>query len=354
MQKGRDGAKRSIIQQGLLCLALGAVLLSGGCLSKLKEAKPIIPNRAYDKQLLGNTSADYVGNETCLKKCHVHDKIKQDFDGSTMGAQLKVSSSGMTIVDCESCHGPGSAALEDLKNDGLIPEDPNAPISREDKVKMKEIMQINFLNFGALPGPVRSQICLKCHTANADFNLHNWNTGAHALNNVSCSDCHPIHEGANLILHPEQINPMCMKCHQSQAAEFSLPSRHPIKENKIYCTDCHEMHGTTNARILRGLTVKETCARCHTEKAGPFLFEHGDVTEDCGNCHANHGSMNNNLLKLRTPFLCRQCHSSHVVSAATDASGRIERNTRCTDCHSAIHGSDTPGKDVTAPGRFLQ
>ncbi len=336
--RGGTGGKMGI--RNLLLIGLGVIVMCSACVKSLKQAKPIIPNKAYEKMLLGNAMADYVGNDSCMKKCHVHDKLRKDFEASTMGAQLKISSGGMMIVDCESCHGPGSETLADLENEGLMPKNPDEPISPEKWAKMKEIMQKNFLDFNELPGPVRSQICLKCHTANATFNLHNWNASSHSLNNVSCSNCHPIHsEGASLIQHPRDINKTCMNCHKEVAAEFSLPSHHPNKEDKVYCTDCHEPHGTTNDKLLKGMTVKETCARCHTEKAGPFLFEHGDVTEDCMNCHFSHGSVNDNLLRLKEPFLCRQCHPSHSVTATTTGK-RIERNTRCTDCHSQIHGTD--------------
>lgn len=336
--------------RNLFVSCLGVALLFCGCVKSLKQAKPVIPNKAYDKLLLGNAMADYVGNDACMKKCHVHGKLWRDFDASTMGTQLKISSSGMMIVDCESCHGPGSVPLAELEEKGLMPKRPDDPISPENKAKIKEIMRKNFINFDELPGPVRSQICLKCHTANASFNLHNWNASAHALNDVSCSNCHPIHsEGPSLIQHPADINKTCMKCHQEVTAEFSLPSHHPNKENKIFCSDCHEPHGTANEKLLRGMTVKETCARCHTEMAGPFLFEHGDIMEDCMNCHASHGSVNDNLLRQKEPFLCRQCHPGHPVTGTT-AGRRVERDTRCTDCHSQIHGTDTPASNNEGRG----
>ncbi len=343
MQTVRGGTGGGVGMRSLMLICLGIILLGSGCLAQLKQSKPIITNKDYEKQLLGNSAADYVGNDTCMKKCHVHEKIWHDFEASTMGAQLKISSGGMMIVDCESCHGPGSEALADIETNKLNPEKPDdPPASPEKRAKIKEIMQKNFLDFNKLPGPVRSQICLKCHTANATFNLHNWNSSSHAINNVSCSNCHPIHAtGPSIIQHPEAINKGCMDCHKEVAAEFSLPSHHPNKENKIYCIDCHEPHGTTNDKLLRGMTVKETCARCHTEKAGPFLFEHGDVTEDCMNCHFSHGSVNDNLLRQKEPFLCRQCHPQHPVTG-TLAGSRIERNTRCSDCHSQLHGTDTP------------
>jgi len=39
------------------------------------------------------------------------------------------------------------------------------------------------------PAQAKSLICLKCHTANATFNLHNWNASTHNMSDVSCSDC---------------------------------------------------------------------------------------------------------------------------------------------------------------------
>ncbi|NIS75324.1 MAG: cytochrome C, partial [Deltaproteobacteria bacterium] len=52
----------------------------------------------------------------------------------------------------------------------------------------------------------------------------------------------------------------------------------------------------------------ETCTQCHAEKGGPFIFEHAENTEDCLTCHNSHGSVNDNLLTIRVPFLCLQCH----------------------------------------------
>ena len=63
------------------------------------------------------------------------------------------------------------------------------------------------------------------------------------------------------------------------------------------------------------------------------------MTEDCRNCHRPHGSINNNLLTARMPFLCYQCHKNRH-----SYTGIYTKNfTRCTDCHSEIHGTDTPG-----------
>ena len=63
--------------------------------------------------IVGRLDADYIGTDNCLSACHEHDQRRRDFDLSTMGAQLS-RESGLPLVNCESCHGPGSLAVEQL------------------------------------------------------------------------------------------------------------------------------------------------------------------------------------------------------------------------------------------------
>jgi len=91
---------RAIFQK-IAIAAIAFVFLSPiGC-NSLKGSKPIIPIREYEKMIVGNLDADYVGTQNCLAACHEHDRLKQYFDASTMGAQLR-KESGMPLVDCES------------------------------------------------------------------------------------------------------------------------------------------------------------------------------------------------------------------------------------------------------------
>lgn len=308
------------------------VLTGAGCES-LKQSKPLFTLAEYERMLVGRLDANYVGNNTCLSACHYHDKIKRDFEASTMGAQMSAKS-GMPLVDCESCHGPGSLAIE-----GISPElvaknlaDGNQTACNYDTL----------LHLHDLPDQAQSLLCLKCHSANATFNLHAWNGGAHAISDVSCFDCHNIHAGPDLIVSPMETADMCFKCHQKSKAEFSLPSRHPVKEKKLFCTDCHDPHGTLNDFLLREDDIKETCVKCHAEIEGPYVYEHADLNEDCTVCHSQHGSANNYLLKVREPFLCLQCHLGHTTSSSSSLGAKATYYTRCTDCHSQIHGTDLP------------
>lgn len=328
------------LRQYLLAVICFGIAFTG-C-EALKTSRPIIPIKEYERLIAGRIDAQYVGTERCLSACHSHDKIRRDFEASTMGAQLS-RKSGMPIVDCESCHGPGSLAIE-----GITPEK-----VEEDRQKGIET-KCNYetlIDLKKLPPPALSLICLKCHTANATFNLHQWNASLHAINDVSCSDCHRIHAGPDLIVSPKETAQMCYKCHSNIRAEFMLPSHHPVPEQKVFCTDCHNPHGDIPEKHLRR-SVKEQCTQCHADKEGPFVYEHAELMENCLNCHLQHGSVNNNLLVAREPFLCLQCHEGHRLSLSSDLERKVTLYGRCTDCHSRIHGTDIPSQ--SGKGRFVQ
>jgi DmsE family decaheme c-type cytochrome len=330
--------------RNVFSLLILLMIILAGC-ETLKTSRPIIPIKEYEKMIVGRLDAQYVGTQNCLSACHYHDEIRRNFEASTMGVQL-TRKSGMPVVNCESCHGPGSLAIE-----GITPEkvEEDAKEGKQTACNYK-----TFIDIKNLPPQAQSLICLQCHTANATFNLHNWNANTHAVNDVSCIDCHSIcktfKKGSfDLTVRPRDTADMCYSCHQEIKAAFALPSRHPVPEQNIFCTDCHDPHGTFNDKLLKKATVKEVCTQCHAEKEGPYVFEHADVTEDCRTCHSPHGSANNNLLLLKEPFLCLQCHSGHVTTNTSSAELKGAFYTRCTDCHSNIHGTDLP----SASGRGL-
>jgi len=126
----------------------------------------------------------------------------------------------------------------------------------------------------------------------------------------------------------------------------------PVREGKMTCSSCHNVHGSSNVRLLKaGTTIDEACVSCHAEKRGPFIWEHAPVRKDCLNCHTPHGSSHESLLVVARPFLCQQCHAnvSHPASLLTRSNlpqGIVpdERavNRGCSNCHSQIHGSNHP------------
>lgn len=304
-----------------LSLPLLALLFLGACID-LRSDYPVQPVAEYEKLIVGRFDADYIGNVQCLAKCHKHDNLYDDFNASIHGEQIDAAT-GLPKVNCESCHGPGSLAVEHAEVE-----------NRCDTSK--------FLQLQELPPPAQSLVCLKCHAATSSVNLNHWSASRHALSGVSCFDCHKLHEGPQQKVSRKAMAELCYKCHAEVRMEYAQPSHHPIPENRMVCIDCHDPHGSPTDFDLRGPTVRDTCGRCHGEYQGPFVFEHGDVTENCTNCHRPHGSLHDKLLTTAQPFLCMQCHPAGAHAGLNSPENKRIQFGRCTDCHSTIHGTDTP------------
>lgn len=113
----------------------------------------------------------------------------------------------------------------------------------------------------------------------------------------------------------------------------------------MVCTNCHNPHGSYTEHLLKQATVNDVCFQCHAEKRGPFLWEHPPVVENCLNCHDPHGTINDNLLKVARPRLCQRCHNAannHPANPRNPVSV-FAINSGCVNCHSQIHGSNSPG-----------
>ena len=330
-------------RSGLIIVAVILPLLPLAACSDLRQNRPILPVREYERMIVGRLDAQYVGTDNCVARCHRHDKLTEDFRASVHGEQIRPED-GLPLVNCESCHGPGSLAIANLDDDP------------ETNTRLNKKCDFNtFLDIMNLPPQAQSLICMKCHSAASIPMLSRWNASAHALNNVSCVDCHKLHKGPQQKVRREEVSELCYGCHPEVKMESNLFSHHPLREKKMSCIDCHDPHGTNQEKLLKGNTPKETCTRCHMEKQGPFAYEHGDVNENCANCHTPHGSVNNNLLNAAMPFLCLQCHAGHLDPNGQAPAGRKSLFlNRCTDCHSQIHGTDIPAPARAGSGTLRQ
>lgn len=320
--------------------------------------------------------ARFVGTDTCLK---CHSKVAKNWAMTVHRRTL--FNTDPSKKGCEGCHGPGGAHVDGAGDPALI--------VRPERLKPAE----------------SAAICTGCHTQE---HVTLWRTSSHARSKLTCIDCHDSHnpdpqtlsldidnaklqlDGLTRSLHSAELTYgqatdktvqaeaytklvelkeqrekllkdlkgtetifqrtaepyVCYNCHKAQKAQGNLPSRHPIREGRMKCSDCHNPHGGPSGS-LREESVNETCYKCHAEKAGPFVYDHPPVTEDCTVCHNPHGTVNNNLLKQPEPFVCLKCHPGpHSNSKRLDpATGTFtlfsDRYGKCMSCHAEVHGSDT-------------
>lgn len=228
--------------------------------------------------------------------------------------------------------------------------------------------------YAASGDKARQEQCLNCHQGGGRTH---WDGGQHQQNGVACNDCHQVHRAQDKVLAKTSQTEVCFNCHKKQRAETHRVSTHPIDAGKVACSDCHNPHGSTGPKLLKKASVNETCFNCHAEKRGPFLWSHASANDDCMNCHTPHGSTVAPLLKVRSPWLCQQCHGGttphpgNVYSGASLPGGpianvnqstattnpvnpitgaRIAQNNPpaqvafrgCVNCHSQVHGSNHP------------
>lgn len=261
----------------------------------------------------------YLGSEACVV-CH------EGYDSTINASKHAFANNPRTPAaaqGCESCHGPGEAHSQDPAN---------AKARQFDQLSAKAV----------------SDACAACHNRGEHAN---WMGSQHEARNVSCVSCHSVHspKSPSGQLKAVSQTQQCATCHRDKVNKLDRSGHMPVREGKMECTSCHNVHGSANVRLLRaGNTINESCASCHAEKRGPFLFEHGGITGDsCATCHDPHGSSNERLLIAKQPFLCQRCHN-HTRHPSTIYDNRVTQSSNrlfsrsCVTCHSAIHGSNHP------------
>ncbi|MCX8022930.1 MAG: DmsE family decaheme c-type cytochrome [Syntrophorhabdaceae bacterium] len=263
----------------------------------------------------------YVGSDAC-KECH--QEYFLSYSKSIHGKKAIPGSPGAT-QGCESCHGGGAVHIEKGGKGGI-------------------------LAFGKKgDGRIKSAPCLTCHENSKE--MLTWSMGRHMSMGVSCDSCHMVHSTTKNNL--KALEPgLCIGCHKNIRNQISRQSRHPIQEGKMRCTSCHTPHGGLTNKMLKTDSITELCYKCHTEKRGPYAFEHPPVSENCINCHSPHGSNHTGLLTRRSPQLCQGCHNlgfGHTSNAYTlqhGFGGKATANKNrffaqgCLNCHGNIHGSN--------------
>lgn len=268
-----------------------------------------------------SADSDYVGSEKCAE---CHEEESKSISKTPHGGKPFAMRS---TYGCETCHGPGRKHVESGGEIDLI--------RRLTQMKPEE----------------SSAVCLGCHETGKQTH---WKGSVHQQRGIACITCHSIHTFKSDVaqLKTSTVDATCAGCHQDVKAQIQRTSHHPIREGLMSCNECHNPHGTITPKLITANSVNEQCYSCHTEKRGPFLWEHAPVREDCLNCHSPHGSNHEKLLVENRPWLCQNCHlDTRHPGTLYDGTNELTSNREfarsCSNCHLNIHGSNHPS------GRFF-
>lgn len=265
----------------------------------------------WEKMSPAFKGARFVNDDKSCASCH--EEVDHKFG---LSAHAEYFKAGKTALrgGCESCHGPRSLHVEDPK--------PAAAWQTLTKAQ-------------------QSGICMQCHAGGSRMTFM---TGAHLAGEVSCTSCHAAKAPRNTsaVLARARATESCYRCHATAKVQMAKVSHHPVREGRMDCASCHNVHGS-NPALLKSASLNETCNSCHTEKRGPFVWEHAPVRESCATCHDAHGSTNRKLLTKKESFLCLSCHNygGHINLPRYNRTSN-PYGEGCVNCHMTIHGSQHP------------
>jgi len=313
-------------QVAVLCAFIGSL---GGISTALAADLPSMGEGKESSTALGAKDLFLKGDAKCTR-CHDETDSPKPL---AIGKTKHGTTADSRTPTCTTCHGDSDTHRVDV-TEGQVQPKPDRIFSKKSTTPAKEL----------------SETCLGCHEGSK--RIH-WQGSTHDARDVSCASCHTIHASHDKVRDKLTQADVCFTCHKEQRAQMRRPSRHPIQEGKVACSDCHNPHGTAGPKLLVRDNVNDTCYQCHMEKRGPFVRTHEPVQEDCSICHNPHGTTNPNLLKVRPPFLCQSCHepTSHhstvpvggVVGGGNPSTAQAVIMARgCVNCHTNIHGSNNP------------
>jgi DmsE family decaheme c-type cytochrome len=304
--------------------------------------------------LFGGGSSVFAADDLVLKGDAKCTKCHDEGDGPKV-LHIGKTKHG-TVADgrtptCTSCHGDSAKHLSGGSSNRPKPD-------------------VVFSRKGASSAEAQSASCVACHKS--DSKRTHWAGSTHQSRDVACTNCHTLHSPKDKVLSKATEFEVCFACHKDTRAQVSRPSRHPVLEGKVACSDCHNAHGSVGPKLMKRDSVVDTCYQCHAEKRGPFVHNHEPVAEDCGNCHNPHGTVVESMLKVRSPFLCHQCHTPHGGFIPQAVGGQVTglkpttpnglgkgttnatQGRSCQNCHTEVHGSNNPSATNPTPQFMLR
>ena len=279
--------------KGFFCAAL--LLLSAGALAQ---------------------SADDIRDGKICANCHA-DAVQ--IWGGKHGTKAD-SRAPIAIVGCATCHGDPSEHLKSFSN----------PMPNR---------------FSKMAATEKNDVCLSCHQGRE--RMH-WSGSTHETRDVACSTCHQIHTQQDRVRNKLTQPEVCFACHKEQRAQINRPSRHPIREGKVACSDCHNPHGSVGPKLVKRDSVNDTCYTCHMEKRGPFVHNHEPVRRTARSAITRTArrwrtSSRRARRSCATSATSRPATAANVASLTGSSTGANTLARGCLNCHTNIHGTNNAG-----------
>ncbi|MCI0441708.1 cytochrome c3 family protein [bacterium] len=201
--------KRTFLKMWYLIVILSATSLAG---AETKEVDWAAINSGFD-------GATYVNDDQVCVACH-EDSVAA-YKKTEHARIFKHGPKGvLQSRNCESCHGPRSKHVEN-PDDSL-----------------------------ALTAGQYSQACLQCHQ---DGTRMHWKSCLHKTADVNCVSCHSVMEkrSERALLAAANEPDVCYTCHVEVKVQIQKASHHPVREGKMSCSSCHNVHGSVGKSLLK-------------------------------------------------------------------------------------------------------
>ena len=262
------------------------------------------------------------------------------------------SAAAVETSECRTCHEDVLARMDRTYHAGLENSCFSCHKGAEEHMKGRmEGQEVPGPSIKALKPAEANAVCLSCHDKGRQALYPG---GTHDRRGVACTECHSVHafQSADAQLKTARESDTCFGCHPAIRARGMRTSHHPVREGKLECGSCHDPHDSTRPKMIKADWTNDLCLSCHTEKRGPFLWEHAPVRENCLDCHTPHGSNHDKLLVAKQPYLCQRCHlntrhpgtlydAARAATVPAQASNRAVEHA-CKNCHQNVHGSNAP------------
>jgi len=178
----------------------------------------------------------------------------------------------------------------------------------------------------------KRDLCLSCHTEKKEWIKNAKNKhGAIDLPTGGCIACHDPH-GTNRpkMLKAKTTKELCLSCHnkalkRDEDGKMLLNMQKHLADNTKWhgpivagnCVGCHNPHGSSNHRMLKGPYPSKSIAKFKPESYFCFLCHKPEkITKDYTRTDTNFRKNDKNLHAIHVKYssiVCGTCHEFHAV-----------------------------------------